>query len=176
MPRGKTSRPPDGISAEHIEEQTGWSRHATRTSLLVLSAVVAAALTGIFGAEASRHVENAGVSAVLHAPVRIRNGEMFEMRLGITSKRPIRSLVVGVDTTIWEDMTINSLVPSPGKESSENGEFRFEFGPLAAATNFLMKVDGQLNPDISGTNAGTIRIYDGEQLLAELPAEIGVLP
>jgi hypothetical protein len=73
-------------------------------------------------------------------------------------------------------MTINTLIPAASEEASERGEFRFTFGALEAGTEFLMKVDAQVNPDIVGGNEGTVTVYDGEDVLAEVEIRMTVLP
>ena len=57
-----------------------------------------------------------------------------------------------------------------------DGEFRFEFAPLEAGSSLLVKIDGQINPDILGGNAGTVTFYDGQEALVTLPIRMEVLP
>ena len=98
------------------------------------------------------------------------------MRVGVESGEPIGELVIGIDQALWEDMTVNTLIPAASEESSVDGEYRFTFAELAAGTPFLFKVDAQVNPDIFGGNEGVVTVYDGEEELTRVAVEIGVLP
>ena len=167
---------PDGIDERHIQPVDGWQRHASPLSLVVFGAVIVLALTGMLGHEREWAAESGGTTLAVHMPRLIRNGEFFEMRIGVESDEPIGELVVGIDQAIWEDMTVNTLVPAATEEVSEDGVFRFTFAELPAGTPFLLKVDAQVNPDILGGNEGTVSVYDGERMLVEARVDIGVLP
>ena len=167
---------PDGIASEHVEEVAGWRRHASPLPLLVFGAVVVLAMTGLLGHERDWEASSGGTTLRIHQPEVIRNGEFLELRLTIESVDDIGALAIGIDQAIWEDMTINTMIPAASEESSEDGEFRFTFGELGAGTTFLLKVDAQINPDIVGGNEGAITVYDGDEELVSTTIEMGVLP
>ena len=168
--------PPDGIEERHIQPLAGWRRHASPLSLVVFGAVVLLAMTGFLGHEREWTTEAAGTTLSVHMPELIRNGEFFEIRVAVESDRPIGEPVIGIDQAIWEDMTINTLIPAATDEASEDGEFRFTFAELPAGTPFLLKIDAQVNPDILGGNEGTIVVYDGNELIADVHVDLWVLP
>jgi hypothetical protein len=167
---------PDGIDERHIQPVDGWQRHASPLSLVVFAAVIVLALSGMLGHEREWNTQSGGAALTVHMPQLIRNGEFFEMRIGVESDEPITELVVGIDQAIWEDMTVNTLIPAATDESSADGEFRFTFAEQPAGTPFLLKIDAQVNPDILGGNAGTVTVYDGDEALVEAAVDIGVLP
>ena len=137
---------------------------------------MAAALLGLAGVEETLAEESDTATVTWHAPARIRNGEFFEIRLQVDAHERIEELVVGVDSTLWEDFTINTFFPAAEEEASEDGELRFTFGPLDAGGSFRMKVDAKINPDMLWRNEGTVTVYDGEEPIAELPIVMEVLP
>ena len=167
---------PDGIADEHIRPIQGWRRHASPLSLVVFGVVVALALSGWLGRERTWSAEAGGAALEVHVPEIIRNGEFLEMRIRVSSDTPIAELVIGIDETLWEDVTVNTMIPAATDEASEDGEVRFTFAELPAGTAFLFKVDMQINPDIVGGNSGTLTVYDGEAELVSTGLSITVLP
>ncbi len=133
-------------------------------------------LVGLLGHERDWRAQGNGVSLEVHAPEIIRNGEFFEMRISVESDRPINELGIGVGHALWEDVTVNTMIPAATDETSEDGGFRFTFGSLEPGTLFLLKVDLQVNPDIVGGNDGLVTIFDGEELLVEMMISVTVLP
>lgn len=172
----RTSAFPDGIADDHIRPIEGWRRHASPLSLVVFGVIVAAALSGWLGRERTWTADGEGMALEVHAPEIIRNGEFLEMRIRLVSDRPIEKLVIGIDESLWEDVTVNTMIPAASEEASEDGEVRLTFAELPAGTMFLFKVDMQVNPDILGGNAGTLTVYDGEAELVATDLSITVLP
>lgn len=171
-----TARPPQGIEERHWKPLAGWRRHASPLSIGVFGVVVMLGLTGLLGHERDWVASNRGTRLEVHAPEIIRNGEFLEVRVRVTSDGPIEELGIGVDQAVWEDVTVNTMIPAPTEETSTDGAFRFGFGPLAAGQPFLLKVDLQVNPDIVGGNEGTVTVYDGDQALTAVRVNMVVLP
>jgi hypothetical protein len=169
-------RSPDGIGEEHVRPVAGWRRHASPLALIVFGGIMLLGLTGLLGREADWRAEANGVRLEVHTSEILRNGEFFEMRVGVEADESITELVIGFDSALWEDMTVNTMIPAATDESSEDGEFRFTFAELEAGTPFLMKIDLQVNPDIVAGNEGAVTLYDGEEPLATTDVTIAVLP
>jgi hypothetical protein len=167
---------PDGIRDEHARPVAGWRRHASPLSLVVFGAVVALSMAGILGHERDWRAEANGVLLDVHAPETIRNGEFGEMRVTVESEEPIGELVIGIEHGLWEDITVNTMIPAATEELSADGEVRFVFAELEPGTPFLFKVDFQINPDIVGGNEGLVTVYDGEGALVEARVSMTVLP
>jgi hypothetical protein len=167
---------PDGIAEEHVRPVAGWRRHASPLALVVFGTVMVLGMTGLLGREAEWRAEGNGVRLEVHTSEILRNGEFFEMRVRVEADEPITELVIGVESALWEDLTVNTMIPAASDETSEDGEFRFTFAELQAGTPFLMKIDLQVNPDIVAGNEGTVSVYDGEEPLATTDVTIAVLP
>jgi len=167
---------PDGIVDEHAAPRTGLRRHASPLSLLVFATVVVLGLTGILVRERTWQAEANGAELAVHASEIIRNGEFFEMRVTVIANEPIDELRIEVDASLWEDMTVNTMTPATAEEESAEGVFAFTFARVPAGETFEMKVDLQVNPDILGSNPGTVRVLNADEPLVEIPIEITVLP
>jgi hypothetical protein len=167
---------PDGIEERHWRPLGSLGRHASPLALVAFGLVVALALSGLLGREATRRAQGSETALSVHAPEIIRNGEFFEVRIRIEPEQPIATLTIGIEQSLLEDMTVNTMIPAASGEESADGEFRFAFGALEPGTAFLAKIDVQVNPDIVGGNDGAITVYDGETPLVEVPVSIAVLP
>lgn len=174
---GMVDETPDGIERRHIDPAGGSWRSAV--GLVVFSLAVVLSLFGVYGRERTVAASDGagGLTASVDLPEVLRNGEFFEMQFRIeVGDAAVEDLTIAVDTSIWRDITVNTFIPAATEETSEDDAYRFAFGPMEAGSTFVAKVDAQINPDILGANRGVIGVYDGEQLLVELPVEIGVLP
>jgi hypothetical protein len=167
---------PDGIRDEHATPKGGLRRYASPLALLVFGSVIALGLAGFLGHERDWRSEGDGVNLTVHAPEVTRNGEFLEMRITVDGASAVEELVIGVDQSLWEDMTVNTMIPAATEETGEDGEFRFTFGPMDAGTTFGLKVDLQVNPDIVGGNDGALTVYDGDTAITSVDIAITVLP
>lgn len=167
---------PDGIGEANLRPLAGWRRHASPLGLLIFGAVVLTGLSGLLGHERDWTARANGTELTVHAPEVIRNGEFFEMRVRVAADEPIEELSIGVEHDLWTDMTVNTLLPAASEEESGDGEFRFTFARVEAGTEFLLKVDLQVNPDIVGGNAGRVSVFDRDEELVSTEIAITVLP
>lgn len=168
---------PEGIEPRHIHEDARTGIRTWPVGLAALGILLVAALFGIFGAEARLTSAGNGVELAVEAPVRIRNGEVFEMRMFVATKRDIRDLVLLVDSDVWRNLTVNTMMPEAFEEGFREGAFEFHFGVLNAGASLLVKVDGQINPSHPPSrNAGRISLADGETVLTTVDYRMEVFP
>ena len=167
---------PDGIAGEHVAPRTGWRHHASPLALVVFGSVIVLGMAGFLGHERDWSAEGSGATLRVHSPEVIRNGEFLETRITVEAAEAIEAMAIGVDQALWEDMTVNTMIPAAAEELSEDGEFRFEFGPMEAGSTFQLKIDLQVNPDILGGNEGRVTLYAGDEELAAVDMDVSVLP
>lgn len=167
---------PDGIREDHLRPSSGPRRHASPLSLAVFGSVIVLGFAGLLGHERDWRAAANGAELTVHSPEITRNGEFLEMRISVETEEPIGELVIGIEAALWEDLTVNTMIPAPTDEESADGEFRFTFAELEPGTPFLLKIDLQVNPDIVGGNDGTVAVYDDGEPIAEVPISITVLP
>lgn len=176
---GPPIRYPDGIDACHAEVRKFGGRGQRRwIALTLLSLLMLAALLGAFGGGQTRPMVMEGSEARLElsTPRVIRNGEFFEMRVRITARRSIKKAVLAVPTSLWRDMTINTMIPAASAEKVEGGVFRFDYGALEVGETLDVKIDGQINPPLFLGTSGRVAVLDDVRELAGVPLEITVLP
>ena len=169
---------PDGIEERHVAPVRGLRAHASPLAFVVLGATLAVAATGLLGgAPAPVMTVNAPAASLeLKIARPLRSGLFFETRIRVTARQAIAKPVIGVDATLWRDLTINSQVPAPTHESFKHGQYRFEYGGLKAGEALEVKIDGQTNPPLIGHVAGNVTLLDDEAPLTEAHITIPVLP
>jgi hypothetical protein len=156
----------------------GWHRHANPAAILVLGLLLAIAFAGVFGGQPhpTRIVDTSAAKITLQLPERMRNGMFFEMRGIVETKRPFDDLTIAVSSTYWRDLTINTMIPGPAEETSENGSYHFSYGPIEANETLTIKIDGQINPPLFGGTKGDILLLDGDTVIATIPVGMKVYP
>ena len=172
-------RYPDGIDPGHAEVRGFGGRGQRRwIALALLSLLMLAALLGLFGGGRTRPMVAEGLDARLEisTPRVIRNGEFFEMRVRIIARRAVEKAVLAVPTSLWRDMTINTMIPAAREERFKGGVFRFEYGPLEPGETLDIKIDGQINPPLFLGTSGRVAVLDDTRELTAIPLEITVLP
>ncbi|MFA7439388.1 MAG: hypothetical protein WCZ66_00285 [Sphingomonadaceae bacterium] len=169
---------PDGIDADDVRPRRIFPSHSSPFSLLVLGGILLLAMTGWAGGQPNRiFVEDTdGVRLEVSWPKITRNGLIFETRIRIEPKRPVDDLVLGVSSSLWRDITINSMIPAATGEESRRGLFRFSYGTAEAGEVIEIKIDGQINPPLFGGTQGHIAIFDDEVELARIPLTMEVRP
>lgn len=167
---------PDGIGEDNVRPVAAWRRHASPLGLVAFGSVVVLAFAGLLGHERTWDAAANGAGLEVHTSEIIRNGEFLEMRVRVEATEDIDELVIGVEDGIWEDITVNTMIPAAAEEENLDGETRFTFAKLAGGSELLLKIDLQVNPDILGGNAGRVTVYDGEEELVATDISITVLP
>ena len=169
---------PDGVRPHHIHPKWLFGHHASPLSLLILGIVVALGLSGLAGGgpRTEQSERNARGTFTLLAPTISRNGDIIESRFRVEAAKPIDKLVIGVEPSLWAQITTNSTVPQASEEKFEGGMLRFAFDRVDAGGSFEYQVAQQINPDLVGSNRGRVVFYDGNTPLAEFSARLRVLP
>lgn len=155
-----------------------WDRHASPISILLLGGLLLAAAFGLTGGQPSPPImaDFGEARLVVKTPTTIRNGEFFETDLTLTAEAPMADAVIAVSPALWQDMTVNTMIPAPADESFKDGHFHFSYGPLAAGDSVHVKIDGQINPPLFAGTRGEIAVFDGSRRIGAMPLRIKVLP
>ena len=173
------SNPPDGITAErHIEltrrRYGPWVRRALLTAIAVLPVL---ALLNVFGQHpTTTSVSNAAVDVNVTAPQRLRSGLIFQVRVQVTAHRDLKQFQLVFDKGWWESMSVNSQIPEPSEQSSEDGRVAFTFGKLARGETHVSWIYFQVNPTNVGKRSENLEVRDGETPLARLHRSLTIFP
>ncbi|MDI3379936.1 hypothetical protein ACFPPF_12195 [Xenophilus aerolatus] len=167
---------PHGLQEAHLRPRW-YDRHASPLSVVVLGLLMVLGLTGWLGHAGleSRSAEGPGASFRVEMPAVIRTGDFFEMLVHVHARQDIRRLELEIEPSLWQNITVNGMVPAPDKESGEDGTFNFQFGALKPGQDALIKVSAQINPRLLGRVEGDIRLKDSGQPLATLHRSMKVL-
>lgn len=168
---------PDGIR-DKAQSKGFWDRHSSPISLCILGSLLLAGLSGLLGGGPSPIMVADFPKAQLTAklPTVLRNGQIFEFRFQIYAKSPLRNPTLTISRELWDDMTINTMLPAAQKETSTDGEVRLSYGPIATGEALDVKFDGQINPPLFGEAQGHIGLYDDDRFLGQMPVRIEVRP
>jgi len=167
---------PEGIERRHVRDL---KRRAPNVPLgfIGLGVLIGASVLGLFGTEARLSAGAGTAELSVDAPVRIRNGEFYEMVFQVRANREIPELVLLVDPGVWRDVTVNTFIPAATDETTRDGAFAFTYGRLEAGEELTVKVDAQVNPDHApAANEGRIAVADGDEVLAAVDYRMEVLP
>jgi hypothetical protein len=169
---------PEGIDATHVGPFGGVRAHANPFAFILLGSLLALAMTGMLGGTPASvtvvHASAADLQIKLARP--LRSGLFFETHVRVVARRDIAEPVLGIDATLWRDLTINSQVPAASDERFEGGQYRFAYPSMKAGDMLEIKIDGQTNPPLVGRLDGSIDLLDGKMRLAGSRLSIPVLP
>ncbi len=178
MPEQCASFFPDGIDASHASPVGGLRAHASPLAFVFLGCLLAIAMTGQLGGAPAPvtlvRAPAADLEVKLARP--LRSGLFFETHIRVVARRDIAKPVIGVDASLWRDLTINSQIPAAADESFADGQYRFAYPGLKAGDTLEIKIDGQTNPPLVGHLAGGITLLDGDASLATTHVLVPVLP
>jgi hypothetical protein len=151
-----------------------WVRRAL---LLLVAAVPVLALLNVFGQRP--HVETASAAPAvleLYAPEHLRGGLLWEARFTIVARRELKNATLELDRGWMEDMTINTIEPSPIGEGSHNGKLVLELGHVPAGQRYVLHMQFQVNPTNVGRHSQAVRLYDDKELITTMHRTVTVFP
>ena len=172
--------PPDGISLERHRDLTGASIKAPwlrRVLLCGVAALPLLALLNVFGQHPTTSSASSPIASMnVTAPARLRSGLIFQVRVQVSARRDIKELQLVLDKGWWESMSVNSLVPEPSQESSEEGKVVLTYGKLAAGQQHVSWIYFQVNPTNVAKRSEDLELRDGPTPLLRIHRAITIFP
>lgn len=173
------TKPPDGISLErHVElagrQQSPWLRRAL---LCCITALPVLALLNVFGQDPSSSTASSPAATLtVTAPEHLRSGLIFQVKVKVQAHQEIKQLQIAFDTGWWESMSVNSIEPNPGNQTSHNGQVVLGYGNLPAGQTLISWVYFQVNPTNVGKRREDVSIQDANKLLVRIHRSATIFP
>jgi hypothetical protein len=170
---------PEQIDLERHRELTslGFNRPVRYVLLTLLVAFVLLGLLNVFGQRSSTMTaRSASADLELQAPSHLRGGLLFQARFTVRAHRKLDHAVLQLEPGWMENITINTIEPSPLAQTSRNGSLVLTLGPVDAGDHFTLYMDFQVNPVNVGRRSAGVILYDGDERLVHIDRKISVFP
>ena len=170
---------PQGLTLEHHRDLEGRERRPVVRRVLVamLAGILLFGLFNLFGQRVdASSAESSGARLEVSAPAKVRGGIFFQARFRIEADEEIRNATLVLDPDWLEDITLNTVVPSPVGEASQDGSIALELGRIPAGEEHRLYLHFQVNPTALGTRSQDVDLYDGDRLLLSIDRDAIVWP
>jgi hypothetical protein len=170
---------PEGLSADRAARLSGRSHEpwVRRAILVLLGAIVVAALFDVFGQQPTTS-RAAGPAAALQvqAPSRMRGGLVFQARFEVTARTRLAQPALRLQRGWFEDMSVNSIEPSPSSETSRDDAVILSFDPIDAGHTLTVWIFFQANPTNLGRQGQDVALTDGSRVVAAVHRSVLIFP
>jgi len=170
---------PETLTLKKHRDRAGehWKPWARRALLALLAVIPLLAAFNVFGQRPSTQtVETPAAKLSLYAPTHVRGGLLFMGRFHIHANRDIKKAILILDPGWAENITINTIEPSPLGEGSVNGRISLELGHIPQGQSFVLYMEFQVNPTNVGHRSTDVELYDDKTKLLKLHRTITVFP
>jgi hypothetical protein len=171
---------PDTLTLKTHRDREGRRDYIwVRRALLGLLALVP--ILGLFNLFGQRPTtSSAGIAAAarlqVYAPTRARSGLAYAARFRIDATRELKEATLVLAPGWADGYTVNGLAPQPLTQASRDGKLSFGFGHVPAGQHLTFWISLQVNPTNVGRHDQTVRLYDGNALLATLSRQVTIYP
>lgn len=170
---------PEGLTLDHHRDLAGRERRpiVRRVLVALLAAILALGLFNLFGQRVNVSSGESSLARLeVSAPTKLRGGLFFQARLRVVAVEEIESATLVLDPDWVEDITLNTVEPSPVSEASRDGRIALELGRIPAGDEYRLYLHFQVNPTALGTRSQSVDLYDGERKLISLDRDALVWP
>jgi hypothetical protein len=175
---GGVASPPDHLTLkDHRDDDKIVERSVRWVLVAVISAISIAGLFNVFGQHPTTS-KAAGPAAELtvYAPGRVRGGLLYEGRISVEAREALDDAVLVLDSGWAEQMSINTIEPSPVDESGRDGRLSLGYGKLEAGEKLVVYLQFQVNPTNVGHRSQRVELRDGPELIAATDQSVTVFP
>jgi hypothetical protein len=148
-----------------------------RVALSLLALLPLLALANEFGQQPSTtRADGPAASISLSSPTTVRGGLLFQAAFHIDAKRQIEKPVLHLAEGWLQNLSLNTLEPSPVDETWKDGGLELTFAALPAGQELEVFLQYQVNPTAVGRQSQDVRLLDGETVVAEIDRTLTVIP
>ena len=163
------SSAPDGIDLGRHLDLVGRKPHPwlRRALLGLMVAFLVLGLLGLFGQKpGTSRAAAPAATLVLRAPSAVRGGLLFSARFRIEAAQELKDATLVLDPGWVEEMSINTIEPSPIGEASRDGQLALELGHIPAGHVYVLWMQFQVNPTNVGRRSQDVELDDGDTTIA----------
>ena len=171
--------PPDGIVLRRHRDLVGrtWHPWVRRGVLVLLGVILLLALLDVFGQRPTTVITDSPAARLeLSSPSSVRGGLMFQARFTIRAHRDLKAATLVLGEGWLENMTVNTIEPTPVNEASDDGKLSLELGHIPAGRKYVLFIQFQVNPTNVGRREQTAVLRDGDEQLLTYEKTITVYP
>jgi hypothetical protein len=160
-----------GLTGRSIEP---WVR---RIGLAALLAFVVTALLNVFGQHPKTSTASgSAASLAVESPKSLRGGLIFQTRFEVRAFRELREPSLVLDRGWFEGLTLNTTVPDPKDERTDNGRVVLDYDTIPAGRSLVVWLQFQVNPTKVGEQDQDVELYDGTTRLVRLDRSLSTFP
>jgi hypothetical protein len=169
---------PDHLTLRRNRDLEGLRDVVIRRCFVALLVLISAlGLANAFGQRPSTSTAAAGAADLeVYAPARVRAGLYYMARFTIEAHDELRRASLVLDPGWTEGITLNTIVPSPIGEASDDGKLVFELGHVPAGEKHVFFIHLQVNPTNVGRRSQDVELRDGDVTVAHIDRTITVFP
>ena len=97
-------------------------------------------------------------------------------RFTVRAGREIEAATLVLDPGWLEGITLNTMVPAPVGEANRDGKIALDLGHVRAGTKHVLFLHFQVNPTELGRRSQDVALYDGDELVLEIPRTVTIFP
>lgn len=169
---------PDGIVLERHRDLAG--TRGGRVQAALAAALLVFLLLGLLGVFGQRPVTTHAIfpAATLEvaAPTRIRGGLLYQARFRIRPRRDMKNAILVLGSGWLENMTIDTIEPSPLGQASRHGSLVLTLGHIPAGGNYTLYFQYQVNPTNVGSRSQNVELDDGPRVVGFVHRSLTVFP
>jgi hypothetical protein len=160
-----------------LEGVRGWEQWFRRLVLGLIALVSVLGLANLFGQRPDTVTASASAATLkLYAPAHLRGGLLFMARFHVFAHEEIEDAVLVLDPGWAEDITINTIEPSPIGEASKNGRLALDLGHIPAGEEYILFIDFQVNPTNVGRRSQDVDLLDGDRQILHIDRVVTIYP
>jgi hypothetical protein len=169
---------PDHLTLRRNRDREGARDVIIRRAFVgVLVLISGLGLVNAFGQRPSTSTAATGAADLeVYAPARVRAGLYYMARFTIDAHDDLQRATLVLDPGWAEGITINTIVPSPIGEASDDGKLVFELGHVPAGEKYVLFIHLQVNPTNVGRRSQDVELRDGDTTLTHVDRTITVFP